>query len=274
MKAPTITAQSTGINTFDLPDGVSNAYDVEAIDELIAAHGVVLEHERAMRDPVGLTSIDDIRRPGVPAAHASNGMIYSLAGCFYAAMTTNSKDLKSSEQGLVNNATASLTPTRFYIGTTEHVYLHSGDRLFLREQPGAEPTVLVPHQQLVESSGMRKDRLDYPAVRIQDVVDSAGVRYTSEDYSVCRGQLEWNTTRPQGPYVVRFLYRPHWYVDRLMHELRFAQVDTPDGRVVTRLPQNAVVQREFVYKNETPDPLGTGGPREMPAPPEGGTGPR
>lgn len=269
------TAQSTGITTFDLPDGLSNAFDVEAVDELICAHGVIFEHERAMRDPVGLTSLDDIRRPGTPAAHASNGMIYSSAGCFYAAMSSNSKDLRSAENGLVDGARASLTPARFYVGGTEHVYLHPGDRLFLKEQPGSEPTVLVPHQQLVESSGMRKDRLDYPAVRVQDVVDSAGIRFKADqDFKVCKGQLEWGARRPEGPYVVRFLYRPHWYVNRLIHELRFAQVDTPEGRVVTRMPQNAEIYREYIYKNETPDPLGQGGPREMPAPPDGGTGPR
>ncbi len=269
-----LTAQSTGITTFDLPDGLSNALDVPALDELIEAHGVVLEHERAMRDPVGLTSIDDVRRPGVPAAHASNGMIYSHAGCFAAAMTGNSKDLRTAENGMVDGARASLTPARFYLGTTDYVYLHPGDRLFLREQPGVEATVLVTHQQLVESSGLRKDRLDYPVTRVQDVVDSAGVRFTKQDYTVCRGQLEWSGNRPQGPYVVRFLYRPHWYVNRLIHDLRFAQVDTADGRIVTRLPQNAEVLREYIYKNETPDPLGQGGPREMPAPAEGGTGPR
>jgi hypothetical protein len=55
----------------------SVAFDLDAFDELIAAHGVELVHWRAMPNPAGLVDRFDSRRPGEDHVAASNGMVYT-----------------------------------------------------------------------------------------------------------------------------------------------------------------------------------------------------
>ena len=272
------------INVFDYPDGTSNAFDVYAFDEAIAAHGVLFVHYRGMRSPLGLVDKYDSRRPGGEGQGASNGMLYTKAGCFHGLFTGNSKALRALEGGRLDAATAQLTPTRFYRPETpgapcEPVYLQPMDRLYL-----AETSVLVTHQQLVEHHATGADRLKFPAEKVLDLVDSAGTRYGPEDFAVVEGQVVWKARRPPvdpdtgrgAVYAVRYLYRPFWYVDRLMHETRVVQQENPvtGERVTVRMPQSAVIQREYVFQNETEDPAPDPGPRRAPVPADGGFGPR
>lgn len=53
---------------------------------------------------------------------------------------------------------------------------------------------------------------------------------------------------------VRYTYRPYWVVSRLIHEVRVAHVVDMDGRKVVRMPQNALLQREFFYHASDVDP--------------------
>jgi len=162
---------STGVVALDLPDHSSVAYDPIAFDEAIQAHGVEFEHEVCLPDPVGLVSKDDDRRPGPGAARASNNRLYVPAGCFRAIMTGNSKELRASEQGLIDGAQASMTPTRFYCSEPDkRVRLHPGDRLYLKACD-----VLVTQHQLVDSSPTGRDRLRFPAQCVEALVDSLGV---------------------------------------------------------------------------------------------------
>lgn len=270
MKSPT--ANSTGISTFDLPNGTSNAFDTLAFQDAIYAHGVEFRHERAMPDPGGLVDPSDIRRPGGPTPGGANGMVYTTAGCFRALFTGNSKELRSSEGGVIDAGTASLTPWTFYEGTENRVYLHPLDRLYLKEE-----SVLVTVHQLVKTHESGVDRLNFPATEIQDVRDSNGVTWGPGTYKICGGHLEWTTGRPSAVYAVRYLYRPHWYVDRLQHQIRVVQGENPltGERIMVRMPENAIIKREYIYLNQTPDTVtGKESPRDQPAPGDGTWGPR
>lgn len=267
----------------DFPNSVSVAFDTAAFDEQIRAHGVRFVHYRAMRDPVGLIDRYDARRPDDAHAGASNGMLYTQAGCLTALFTGNSKELKALEGGQLSAAYAQITPASTYEGGTERVYLAPLDRLFLEEAG-----VLVPHQQLVEAHETGDDRLRYPAARVLDLVDARGVRYTPDtDFCLHDGRVVWKTAKRPGVntetqrgvvYAVRYLYRPHWYVDQLMHEVRVAQVEDPvtGQRGLVQMPQAARIAREFVFQNEDKDPLAPdpGSPRQVMGPRDGGMGPR
>lgn len=264
----------------DLPSS-SVSFDAEAFDEAVQAHGVVFEHERAMEDPQGLVDANDIRRPGGRGgARSAHGIIYTPAGCIIALMTSNSKELRAAEQGQIDSATASITPARFYLDSsgglsTRRVRLYGADRLYLRDA-----CTLVPGQQLVTASATGRDRLRFPAVEVDDLIDSAGIRWEpGADFDLVSGAVVWRRgRRPAAIYAVRYLYRAHWYVDRLMHEIRVAQHwDVLGNRTITEMQQAAIVRREYEYLAEAPDlqvPAAQASPREAEAPADDAFGPR
>jgi hypothetical protein len=267
--------------TFDLPNRVSAAFDVSAFDEAISAHGIHFVHYRGMTNPVGLIDRYDSRRPDVDHSGSSNGLIYTKAGCVQALFTGNSKDLRAIEGGFLNAATAQLTLRRFYENSNEPVYLHPMDRLYLKEE-----SVVVTHQQLVEAHESGTDRLKFPACKVLDLIDASNNRYSQgADFDISDGQIVWKTQNRPGPnpelgvgrvYAVRFLYRPFWYVDRMIHEIRVAQfIDPSTGqRKTVRMPQSAMIQREYVYEAEPNDDEAPKSNRKAPAPRDGGFGAR
>lgn len=263
------------VNTLDVPNGLSVAFDIDAFDEHIRAHGVAFKHYRAMLNPLGLLAKNDSRRPDPSHGNISNAMVYTCAGVVTALLVSNSKNVQKFEGGLLNAATASLTPARFYDDAGSRVYLSPFDRLYLCDE-----TVLVTRMQLVEAHETGVDRLDFPAVEVLDIMDARGVRYKQEtDFCVKDGNIHWCGNQPginveagKGVvYGVRYLYRPHWYVDQLMHEIRVAQYEDPitGERRVEQMPQAAIVKREHVYLDQQNDPEAPASPRQAPAPASG-----
>lgn len=259
--------------------GLSVAFDADAFDDLLAAHGVDLVHFRSMRNPAGMDDRFDSRRPGEDHVAASNGMVYTQAGCFVGAIIGNSKDLKTAVGGVLDASTAQLTAPRFY-DTGAPVYLNIGDRIYLRET-----SMLVVHQQLGEVHATLVDRLKFPVVEVQDLMDADGTRYTPGTHFVVQdGNIAWLSPPPPAGdgargkvYGIRYLYRPYWVVSRMVHDIRIAQtIDFSGQRVTQRMPQLAYVEREYVYRNEEQDPQAPNpnSPRQTAAPEDGGFGAR
>lgn len=261
-------------------------FDVDYIDETIKNHGVSLVHYRAMQNPVGMISRYDSRRPDPDLSDASNGLIYTKAGCFTALLIGNSKNTEPSDAGFLDASSAQITPARFYDCAAgcepEQIYLLPMDRLYLSEE-----RIVVPQYQMVDASQTGVDRLRFPATKILDLVDARGIRYTPGDYKLVDGDIHWTgqnrpgtnvTTGTERPYSVRYFYRPYWVVDRLMHEIRVTRsVDPLTGdSAMVQMPQCADVQREYVYRNEKQDPEAPtpDSPRQQESPPSGGFGPR
>jgi len=268
------------IQTMDYPNGLSIGLDVEAFDEAIRAHGVELVHYRGMRDPTGLVDLGDTRRPEGTAPTSSNGMIYTEAGTLTGLVTSNSKDLRRSEGGLLDSGIAQLTAPRNYDNTAEPIYLHPMDRLYLKET-----SVLVTHQQLVENHISGRDRLRFPVTQVLDLVDARGIRYKAgADFQIApSGDLVWGSRRPGESeagkglvYAVRYLYRPFFYVDSLIHDLRIVQQEDPvtGQRRTVRMPQTAKIAREYVYRTDPTDLDRPITPRSAPAPESGQFGDR
>lgn len=266
------------VNQF--PSG-SVAFDIDAFQALIYAHGVQLVHYRAMRSPGGLIDKYDSRRPNEDHLGSSNGFLYTKGGNFTGLFMGNNKDSRNTEQGLLDSANAQMTSSLTY-DCGKAIYLAPFDRIYL-----SEPSVLVTHWQLVEHHVTCQDRLRFPVAEVVDLVDSDGRSFGSDSYTLQNGQIVWCPQKSPGIdpetgkgriYAIRYLYRPYWYVERMIHEIRVAQqqnVLTGD-RTTGRMPQQVSLQREYVFENEDKDENAPNpnSPRQVPSPEDGSFGQR
>lgn len=275
------------------PPGWADSFDVDAFDNAIRSQGVSFVHFRAMRCPVGIIDKDEQRRPHDHHAGCSNGFLYTEAGKLTALFNGNNHDNQQTTVGILADANVHVTFPRFYDKQTEveddvEVEIAPFDRLYLDE-----PRISVPHWQLVEYNQSGEDRLSFPAVSVTDLVDSRGIRYRQGEHFELtgKGHIKWtSSTRPgydvdaeKGVvYSIRYRYRPYWYVQRLIHEIRVSQVEKLvdyDGnteRRIERLNMDANLQREYVFEKEDNDPQAPdpSSARQSKSPRSGQFGPR
>jgi hypothetical protein len=261
----------------DLPQ-YDLSLDPEATDSQIISQGVRFVHYRSFGCPVGLTDPDDVlRRPHEHHQNCSNGFVYTKAGVIYAVFTGNSRQAEFREVGRYDDSTAQITVARYYDADAcdppSLVEMCQFDRLYLEEE-----SVTVINWERFAAHPTGHDRLRFPVVSVMDMMDSRGNIYRSgTDFTVQQGQIVWNnggpgidpTTGKGTVCTARYRYRPFYYVDRMLHELRVANVDG----VVIRMPQGAVIKRETHFKNEMVDPA-VESPRQQTSPAVGLLGPR
>lgn len=283
----------------NIPDGAVS-FDHDAFDDLIHANGVQMVHWRAMRCPVGLVDPDDIRRPHEHHMNCSNGFVYTLAGQITCGFMANSKEISHSDPGRLDGSTVQVVFPRFYDdecgtpGGGERTEFAKYDRMYLKEE-----AITVPTWQTYRAHISGYDRLMFPVVTVTDIMDSDGKRYVNcVDYCIENGQIKWLGANQPGVDAktglgkvvsVRFRYRPFWYVKSLPHEVRVAvsEDDITGARTLQRMPQSALLQREYTFEKEerdsqqpgknNPHTGETGGPdspRQQPGPSDGLFGPR
>jgi hypothetical protein len=248
------------IQPIEFPTATSVTFDLQGFLDGIRAHGLRFIHFRAMRDPSGIVDKYDSRKPNPQNPRAINGMHYSRGGLVTALCLGNTKETKASDAGVVDSSTAQFTPLLHYEDTNKRVFLAPYDRLILDDE-----AALVSRHELVESSPTGIDRPKFPAVEILDCVDARGVAYhQNEDFDLTQdGLIIWKDRRPGQDvdsgkgvvYSIRYVYRPCWYVVRLIHEIRaIQQEDYMTGkRYMAQAPQSALVQREYVFESEAAD---------------------
>ena len=245
----------------DLPEKEVR-FDVAAFDAAIHNHGVQFKHWRAMKCPVGLVDAKDIRRPHPDHSGCSNGYLYTLAGKMTCLFTGNSMSSRSDDPGLINSASASITIPRHYDESMERVMVAPFDRLYLDEEG-----ITVPFWQLTEVSMSGIDKLNFPVSKVVDLIDADMERYVEGvDFSVVDGRIRWGSRLPKfiaeenrgTVYSIRYTYHPYWYIVHLPHEIRVgsSEEDFLNGtKQVTKMPQFAVIQREFFFENQDNDEL-------------------
>lgn len=278
----------------DLP-AVAIGFDVEAFDAAVRNQGVRLIHYRALRCPVGMTDLDDNRRPHEDHSGCSNGFLYSKSGIITGLLIGNGNDPRLQDIGFIDGASFTSTFPRFYDGDgsdCKPFYMAPFDRFYLDEE-----AITVPTWQLVRMNESGLDKLNFPAVDVEALIDSRGdYYYQCDDFELENGQVMWLTSgkRPMPDvetgrgaiYSIRYRYRPFWYAARMLHEIRVSQVDNPmtNERKLVRMPQQALLNREFLFLNESHDDLARDprdctdrtnkASRQQQAPPDGGFGPR
>jgi hypothetical protein len=235
---------------------------------------------RAMKCPVGMSDRYDIRKTDHDHSGCSNGHIYTKAGEITCLFTSNGNKQDQQDTGLHDGGTASCTAPYLYDESdTKVVDVMPFDRFYMIDE-----AVTVPHTQRVETHSTGHDRLDFPVVEVIDIIDARGVRHGSDEYDIVEGQIVWKVSlgydlvaKKGTIYSIRFMYRPYWYVKNLQHQVRVAQVETPDGRKVKRWPQQWSMQRERIFENKEKDELTEDpeeAPRQMKGPRSSAFGPR
>ena len=257
--------------------------DTQAFQDLVRSHGVTMVHYRAMRCPIGVSERNDSRQPHHTHADCSNGAIYRVAGEATCLFQGNDASVRLADIGLIDSSTAMLTLPSFYDRKSEDepeikVLVAPFDRFYFKD---TEAPVVNWH--LVEAHATGIDRLQYPAVLVEHLVDSNGQEYRQdEDFRLVNGSIVWGSRRPpQDPetqrgccYTVRYWYQPYWYVKQMVHEIRVSRKDDfqTGERKLVRMPVSVVLQRENVFENERRDDNAPADLRDMKSNPSGSFG--
>jgi hypothetical protein len=232
--------------------------DVSAFDTLIQGKAVPLLHHRALKCPIGLNDPQDVHRHHHTGCGCSNGMIYRPIGRIYATLTSNQEDLQKLDIGYVNGASVVATFTRFYDSDhTKRAIIKPIDRFYLEQEDIWTGTWSV----IARRRDELPDRLEYPAIQVEHLVDANNQWYHQNiDFDLnAEGDVVWRADKgPQigSVYSIWYLYRPHFYVAQLIHEIRlFPSRNFEDCSQVSmeRIGICAVLVREYIHRTNTPD---------------------
>jgi len=233
------------------------AMDPSALDNVVRGKGAPLIHFRALRCPVGLVDPTDVRRPHPDHSGCSNGFLYVSIGRVTASLSSNATQQEKRDYGWYDGSTIVAVFPRFYDSDpAKRVLVKPYDRFYLEQEDLLTGTWDLTQRR----KDGHADRLEFPAVQVEHIIDSQSRRYGPEDFEIIEaGDIQWKSNR--GPalgqcYSIWYQYRPYYIVERLIHELRLFPthgfVDTNEIKM-ERLGFGAVLQREFVHRTQTPD---------------------
>jgi hypothetical protein len=231
--------------------------DDAALQSFIKDSGPVFLHYKAIPCPIGKIEKMSIRSPHSEHNECSNGFIYELAGEFKAPFTSNAAQLQLTDLGILDGSTAIVTIPQHYDNNGKQIYINTYDKLYIKDN-----VVLSTFSEEVECSITGFDKLTFPVVDVEFLIDSKGKRYEKDaHFSVVNGGISWLTDDRPGfdvsinkgvVYSIRYLYVPFYYVSRLLHEIRIIAVANLDGSLTYRRGpyQISIVREKFFNKNQ------------------------
>ena len=259
-------------------------FSADAFDQAIQDKGIPFQHSIALPCPLGKTDVGDYRKPHADHGSCSNGFLYREAGTIMTLFSGNSLQMIQVDLGLLTGSSVSVSFDRFYQPIREGVepepfYAATFDRFYLPDE-----NIVVTTTEMFEPSGAPQDRLHFPVVRVVALIDANGIEYSqvAGDFSVVEGKIQWgkksplfNVEKSRGiPCSIRYLYRPYYLLKTMQHEVRVSQTeDFAGNRILTRLPQGAILQRENVFENQDKDNT-TSSDRQVKGPSTLNLGPR
>jgi hypothetical protein len=264
----------------------AQSFDKEAFDQLIQSQGVYVTHYRALPDPSGMASIGDTHAVQ-SKRDSSDSFLYKEAGDMHIWFSANTSDWEIEVEGLTKHDAAVVSFPMVYDDGEhkgEDVIVSDYDRFYLKDIE-----VRVVAKQYVEASSTGVDKLQYPAVFVEELVDAdkkeyrAGVNFEITDEGFIRWISQdrpgWNEKTLRGTvYAIRYRYTPYFVVAKMMHEIRVSQITNPETfeRHLERMPFQALLYRENVLSDQNNDPMRTrADQRFQNAPPVSGvTGPK
>ena len=246
-----------------IPDQLAQvSLNLDKCDQFITGKGIDFVHCKAFPSPIGMKDKGAYRNNDALDTFSSNGMIYKEAGVFTAILFSNSKRHQDVEGGIFDDSISRISLPRYYNkndgqSNGEEILLSPGDRLFMRDLE-----LRVATFQLSEFRPGLVDRLQFPALKVEFLMDSNGIEYTQGiDFTLtCDGFIKWiNPIKTPGidpdtgkgrVYSVRYLYNAHWYIASLLNEVRVTRVTENGVNKTARMPYSAMIQREYVYFNQ------------------------
>jgi hypothetical protein len=264
---------------------------MQAFNDDIRNSGVAFVHYACLPCPVGRISKNDtLNKPHEDHSGCQNGHIYYKVGIVTALFTGNTKSPRYTEGETIQGSSAQMTtPTHYDDQPDRPVIVSVWDRFQF-----CEPPFQVMHFEQIDHSETGNDRLKFPAVKVEALIDNRGVSYQhGKDYCIDQfGDLNW----VKGPgaaspgidpdtgfgrlYSIRYLYNPFYYVSNLGHETRVLPVMGPNGKKqVHQAPRQFTVERENTYRMadnnpETPKATKEAVTRQVRAPSSGGFSPK
>lgn len=262
-------------------EGEGWSFNSGAFDDAIDSQGVTLIHYRALPCPMGMIDKNDqVRHVHPPHPGCSNGVLFRKMGMIRALFVGNAAQEQQQDIGLLDGSTVNVTLPRFYTEfcpedgqppckDRERIYVAPFDRFHLKED---ESPIFWETTELVEYSLSGVDRLRYRAERVDQLVDNLMRTYQQgRDFQLQDGKVVWmGKNRPGSDtetedgrgrvYSIWYLYRPWWYVGRIVHQGRLCQVQDPitGERRVERMPMEVQLDRETLHQNSTSSgPSGT-----------------
>ncbi len=261
-----------GASRFHMPTPIIDvALNPAIFEQFINSQGVRMVHSRPVPCPFVRTISDTDHNPG--CNHCYNGFIYYHPTEFIGAFMGNSLDRKFGINGTWDiDQSQIIVPV--YNLQKEIMDVQYFDQILLPDAP------LVRYYQRVEHNQSGLDRLHFPAVEVDFLIDSTGKRYRpGVDFVVRDGYIEWVGERPGWDaalnrgvvYSVNYYTRPTFTVMHLPHHLRLAQAQGEVGgqNVTARYPQLAICRRDFIPYDHS-DKVGE---PDTPEPRQGSFGP-
>lgn len=242
------------------------SFNLTKQDQFVSSHGPCFIHFRAMPSPIGLKDRGDYRRSDSLDTISENGFIYTKCGEFNGVILGNSKSKSPTDGGLVDVSEGRLTLPRFYNEDSdedagERIHLCPGDRVFLKNVNKDEKSVV--NYQRVQYNPNGDNYLQFPATCVEVIMDSRGIKYKEGvHFRVTKGQDNYGNIRwingKKNPgvdpdtgkgrvYSIRYRYEAHWYIARILNELRIGKITENGERKEARLPYQVIIQREYVY---------------------------
>ena len=240
-------------------------FDAEAFDTFIKTHGVQFVLHKTLRCPIGMIDPDDIRRPHPHHANCVGGFLLMKAGVVTCTFTANNKENHYLDVGKIDGSTTTVTLPRFFDESCDgnpdkRVEVAVYDRLYFKDE-----SMTVPTWETTQAHLTGHDRLLFPVVCVEYLVDSNGTNYYQDtDFTIQNGQIVWTGTNRPGidpksqkgvVYSVRYRYRPYYYVKQILHEIRLIQSEDEftGERSVKRMPVQCVLAREIFFEKEMKD---------------------
>jgi hypothetical protein len=249
-----------------MPNGqMQVAMNPQAFEDLIKGKGIRMIHSR----PLPCPNIKDIHAgdhsPACDMCH--NGTLYYGEKEFIGAFFSNSNDRQFQIQGQwdYENVTICI-PITYEDGTDMDVQLY--------DQISVKTVTPVRYYQRVEHSQSGIDRLQFPAVKVDQLMDATGKQYYAGiDFEIEEGNIKWTTQNRPGYdlsiergviYSVNYYCEPIFTIISLPHQFRTTQTIGADGKpYATRFPQLASCRKDFVpyHSSDKIGPADTPEPR-------------
>ena len=242
----------------------------KAFEQLIRAHGVRMIQLRPLPCPNQRSLNGGDHDPNCNLCY--NGYIYYGRTEFIGAFMGNSINKNYGLSGTWDKDGAQVIVPSKDINNNEMDF-QMGDQLIMPDH-----TVRFPQRVQHNQTGI--DRLHFPAIDVDVIMDSSGQEYAKNvDYKVDEnGMIKWLTQNRPGydldlnagmVYSIAYYTRPYLSIQSMPHQLRTTQTQLPDGTTVQeRFPQLVLVQKNFIPYNDG-DEVGQG---STPEPQDGSLG--
>jgi hypothetical protein len=234
-----------------------------SLNAFVEGNGPVFLHYKAVPAVIGQVEKAAIRTPEEMSADISNGFLYKYAGEFKAAFTAAPQTLQLTDVGFIDGASAQLILPLTYLNSLNPLYVCPYDKFYVKDL-----STLTTTNEKVECHISGLDRLNFPAVKVEYVIDSKNIEYfENQDFVINNGMIQWTGKRPEfdastgigGIYGIRYQHLPFYYVERLLHEIRIlAQADLNGSVYYHRGNCGALIVREKYFmkkiqENNQPD---------------------